>query len=70
MVPCKSVASPHLPAGILSKIVLFLTGPARSAVVLSVAIYPGAMAFTFTPLPAHSLAKTLVNEPIAPLLAA
>ena len=46
------------------------TGSARSAVVLSVAMYPGAMAFTCTLRPAHSLASAFVNCATPPFAAA
>ena len=43
--------------------------PCMSAVI-RVTMYPGAMALTLTPRPAHSLDRALVSWATAPLLAA
>jgi hypothetical protein len=68
--PLKSSGAPHLPAGILSRILFALASSFISAVFISVAIYPGAIAFTLIPLFAHSLLSAFVNWPTPPLLAA
>ena len=63
--------SPHRPAGIRRQDRrISAPGPLRSATVLSVEIYPGAMAFTCTFRPAHSLASALVNCATPPFAAA
>jgi hypothetical protein len=68
--PLKSSGVPHLPAGILSKMLFALFSSFISTVFISVAMYPGAIAFTLIPLLAHSLLSALVNCPTPPLLAA
>ena len=55
--PARSAGSPHRPAGIRSRIAGDRSGSSRSGRVLSVATYPGAIAFTFTPWGAHSFAS-------------
>ena len=56
-----SQGSPHRAAGIRSRIWRLRIGSFRSARVLSVAIYPGAIAFTLIRFEAHSFASALVN---------
>lgn len=68
--PLKSPGTPHLPAGILSLILLNRPSSLSSAVFISVSTYPGATAFTVTPLAVHSFAKDLVSWATAPLEAA
>ena len=59
--PLKSAGTPQRPAGIRARICSLRTGSSRSAAVLSVAMYPGAIALTLTPLPAHSFASAIVS---------
>lgn len=68
--PLKSSGAPHLPAGIRLRILSALFSSLINASFMSVAIYPGAIAFTLTPLLAHSLLSALVSCPTPPLLAA
>lgn len=68
--PLKSSGTPHLPAGIRSSIPLFRPSSPRSASFISVAMYPGATAFTVTPLEVHSFARDFVSWATAPLEAA
>jgi hypothetical protein len=51
--PLKSSGTPHLPAGILSLILLNLASSFSNAVFISVSIYPGAIALTVTPFDDH-----------------
>ena len=68
--PFRSSGLPQRPAGILERIAALRTGSFCKDTVLSVDMYPGAMALTFTPCDAHSLARAFVRLPMAPLLAA
>ena len=58
--PARSDGSPHLPAGMRARMSRLRVSSARRASVLFVSIYPGAMAFTFMPLAAHSF-QTLIS---------
>ena len=62
------MAYPSDAAGMRSRIERCRSGSSYNAWVLSVAIYPGAIALTFTPLDAHSLDSALVS-PTMPLFA-
>jgi hypothetical protein len=68
--PLKSSGAPHLPAGIRLNMLSALFSSLINASFISVAIYPGAIAFTLTPLLAHSFDSALVSCPTPPLLAA
>lgn len=70
LTPLKSSAFPHLPAGILSLILLSLFSSLSKASFISVAMYPGAIALTVIPFAAHSLLKALVSWVTAPFDAA
>lgn len=59
MAPSKSLGCPHRPAGIRSMICLLRSESAMSASFMSVAMYPGAIALTFTPFPAHPFENDL-----------
>ena len=65
-----STSSPHRPAGMRCRIWAERSGSSWSALVLSVAMYPGATALTLTRDAAHSLAKAFVSWAMPPLLAA
>ena len=63
--------SPQRPAGNRARICAFRSGSSRQMpAVSSVLKYPGAIALTFTPCGAHSLARAFVSCPTPPLVAA
>src|SRR4051812_43930093 len=59
--PATSCSSPQRPMGILATNALYFSGSASSGLFMSVANGPGQMAFTVTPLSAHSSASTRVR---------
>jgi hypothetical protein len=59
--PATSLGVPHRPAGIRSSICRLRVSSRRRASVLSVAMYPGAIAFTLILFEAHSLARAFVS---------
>ena len=68
--PLKSSGVPHLPAGILPKMLCARSASSINAVFISVAMYPGAIALTEMPFPAHSFDRALVSCETPPLEAA
>lgn len=68
--PLRSSGLPHRPAGIRDKMLLCLSSSAISGVFISVSMYPGAIAFTLIPRPAHSLLSALVSWATPPFEAA